>query len=149
MDTDFRNPMNNLPCEQEVLVLRSITSRLYFLAESCWALLFGSIPIFTFYTMVKDGWPQNILCWIVTVILFPIALLGVALILMFLRSFLQLFNPPIKLTLRPKLLTPGGNIELSWHISWSPEVIRNMKISLEATFTKGSGRSEKTKTRLK
>jgi hypothetical protein len=146
MDTDFTNPMDNLPCEQDVLVLRSITCRLYFLAESCWALLFGSIPIFIFYTMVKDGWPRNILSWIITLILFPLAVFGVALILMFVRSILQLFNPPIKLTLRPKQLMPGGNIELSWYISWSPEIMKNMRIYFEATFTKGSGRSEKTKT---
>ncbi|MHC4211884.1 MAG: hypothetical protein ACYSWP_00790 [Planctomycetota bacterium] len=146
MDTDFSKPMNDLRCEQEVLVLRSITSRLSFFGWSLFGALFGLAPILIFYHLVQAAWSGKILFWILSLVMFPFAFFGIALVLFPVYSFLQLFNPPIKLTLRPKQLMPGDNIELSWNISWRPEVIRNMKISLEATFTKGGGRSEKTKT---
>jgi hypothetical protein len=117
--------------EKDSLTFWSFTSRLYNLGLGLFlSVVFGVIPIFGLYAIITS-WTWHIVNCIFVVILFPLSIYGIFLILYFLRSVLQLFNPQVKMVLQPKKIRLGSHIDLLWKISGNTDSLEKFVIYLE------------------
>jgi hypothetical protein len=78
--------------------------------------------------------------------LIPFILVGVGLIFGIGYTFMQLFNPRIRLTISRREMNPGATAEITWQITGRFEKISHLTITLEGQETASYPNGEDTKT---
>lgn len=88
--------------------------------------------------------------WFLIIFLIPFVLIGLLLIGMVISTFLNLFNPRVRLTVNSRTLPLGGRLDASWLFTSSASRIQRFKLTLEGReeTTHGSGKNRRTERKV-
>lgn len=106
----------------------------------------GITGVFVWFAVdsILDGKPE----WFLIVFITPFVLIGLLLIGLVGRMFLNLFNPRMKLTANSSSVLLGGKLEVNWMFTSSSDRIKRLTLALEGReeVTTGSGKNRSTRT---
>ena len=126
----------------EVIELTAISSPLKKLLIVMFVALLWNGIISMFVVDAVKGFMRGNPDWYLTVIMVPFVLIGLLFIVGVFHGFLGLFNPRVKLKLRPGSIQLGEGAEIQWEIFGKVERIWQFSIKLsgreEATYRRGT-----------
>ena len=104
--------------------------------------LFWNGIISMFFLKVVGGWFNGNIDWMMTLILIPFGLVGIALILGVLYFALAMFNPKPVLTIEESVVPLGDSVKLLWQIDGKASAFQRITITLigelSATYQRGT-----------
>lgn len=108
----------------------------------------GIVGVFVWFVVgtIRDGKPE----WFPIIFLIPFVLIGLFLIGAVVSSFLNLFNPRVRLTVNSRTVPLGGRLDASWAFTSSASRIQRFKLILEGReeTTRGSGKERQTERKV-
>jgi len=86
--------------------------------------------------------------WILAIFITPFVLIGLGLLVLVGATFLNLFNPRIRVTANSRTIPLGGMLEVNWAFTGSSSRIQRFKLLLEGrrVKTEGTGKNRRTTT---
>jgi len=126
-------------------VLKSSNSRLAgVIGIGIFAVIWNSVIFFGFLRdsgFFRRG-HTNFFDWFSVLFMIPFVLVGLAMIVWWVYLLLGFFNPKVELTLTPGVPQLGDKISVAWRLSGRTQVLRGMKIFVEAreeaTYRRGT-----------
>ncbi|NWK55107.1 DUF3592 domain-containing protein [Verrucomicrobiaceae bacterium N1E253] len=104
--------------------------------------LFWNGIVSVFVTIAVKGWLAGNPEWFLMVFLIPFVLVGLGTMVFSMYSFLALFNPSPRITLKPGALTLGGSATLRWRIPSKAQRLKQFRLYLvgeeEAQYRRGT-----------
>ena len=88
--------------------------------------------------------------WFLTIFITPFVLIGLLLLGLVGSTFLNLFNPRLRLTVNSRSIPLGGTLDTSWAFSGSSSRIKRLKVVVEGRkqTTSGHGKNRRTTTNV-
>ncbi len=124
------------------IVLKTQTPASHKLLGAVLICLFWNGIVSVFVSEMIGGFRLGRPQWFLTFFLIPFEIVGLCLLGAVVYQFLALFNPWLKLTLRPAILRPGTSAELEWEIHGRKERIKALTITLsgreESSYRRGT-----------
>jgi len=107
-----------------------LSRRARFIAFTCVALFWNGV-MQVFVREVIHDWQAGRRPIFMTLCMLPFVGIGLALVVMALRQLLALWNPQLRLTLRPGRLVAGGRGQLDWELSGPLDRLGRLTLTLE------------------